>query len=202
MTMAADRAPAQWPSPPPVRPDGWHGAMPFPALVVPPHGPLRFGPPNGNQWLLTSEAQNRPQIRKVWLDPDSGAEVRREGFADKHPIDKVVNIGIAWHEGQLFGLANQLIGLATAIMLCVMAVSGFVMWRRRKPDAGLGAPPMPREPARLKGVAVIALALAAVLPLLAASLILLWLFDRLVLPRLPRLARWLGTTPLSSQPAV
>jgi uncharacterized iron-regulated membrane protein len=34
--------------------------------------------------------------------------------------------------------------------------------------------------------------LAALLPLLAASLVVLWLFERLVLTHLPRLARWLG----------
>jgi uncharacterized iron-regulated membrane protein len=41
-------------------------------------------------------------------------------------------------------------------------------------------------------VAAIVLVLAALLPLLAASLILLWIVDRLIIPRLPRAARWLG----------
>ena len=36
------------------------------------------------------------------------------------------------------------------------------------------------------------LILAALLPMLAASLILLWIVERLLLPRLPRAARWLG----------
>jgi hypothetical protein len=30
------------------------------------------------------------------------------------------------------------------------------------------------------------------LPLLAASLIALWIFDRLILPHLPQLSLWLG----------
>jgi hypothetical protein len=34
--------------------------------------------------------------------------------------------------------------------------------------------------------------LAAMLPLLAASLITLWLFERLALSHQPRVARWLG----------
>ena len=42
------------------------------------------------------------------------------------------------------------------------------------------------------GVAAIVLLLAAFLPLLATSLVLLWIVDRLILPRLPRAARWLG----------
>lgn len=166
--------------------------MPAPAIIQPPGAPNMFGPPNGNVWTLTTLTQNRPLIRKVSYDPETSIEVAREGFADKHVIDRVVNVGIAWHEGQLFGLANQLVGVATAFAMITLAVSGFLMWRRRRPDDVLGAPPLPRDPARLKGVAAIVLLLAAFLPLLAASLILLWIVDRLVLPRLPRVARWLG----------
>ena len=136
--------------------------------------------------------QNRPQVRKVSYDPETSIEVARSGFADKHAIDRAVGFGIAWHEGQLCGLANQLIGVATALALFTLAISGFLMWRRRKPDDALGAPPGPRDPAKLKGVAALILILAALLPLLAASLILLWIAERLVLPRLPRVARWLG----------
>ena len=168
--------------------------MPAPAIVQPPGAPNLFGPPNGNNWTLTTQTQNRPLVRKVSYDPMTGAEVARSGFADKHVIDRVVGYGIAWHEGQLFGLANQLIGVATALALVTLAVSGFLMWRRRRPEGALGAPPAARDPARLRGVAAIILLLAALLPLLAASLILLWIVDRLLLPRLPRAARWLGVT--------
>ena len=41
--------------------------------------------------------------------------------------------------------------------------------------------------------------MALLLPLLAASLLALWLFDRLLLPRIPALAIWLGVRP--AQPA-
>lgn len=166
--------------------------MPAPAIIQPPGAPNLFGPPNGATWTLTTQTQNRPLVRKVSYDPVTGIEVSRSGFADKHPIDRAVGYGIAWHEGQLFGLANQLIGVATALALMTLSVTGFLMWRRRRPDDALGAPPPPRDPARLRGVAAIVLLLAAFLPLLAASLILLWIVDRLVLPRLPRAARWLG----------
>src|SRR3546814_13430040 len=94
----------------------------------------------------------------------------REDFAEGHVVDRIVGYGIAWHEGQLFGWVNQLIGVLTAIGLIVMAVSGFILWRRRKPDDALGAPPPARVPARMAGVVVILLMLAALLPLLTASL--------------------------------
>lgn len=166
--------------------------MPPPAIIQPPGAPNMFGPPNSNVWTLTTQTQNRPQVRKVSYDPETSLEVSRSGFADKHIIDRVVNIGIAWHEGQLFGLANQVVGVVTALALFTLAISGFLMWRRRKPEDVLGAPSPPRDPARLRGVAAIVLLLAAFLPMLAASLVLLWIVDRLILPRLPRAARWLG----------
>jgi len=172
-------------------------ALPSPVIVQPPGAPNLFGPPNGNVWTLTTQTQNRPLVRKVGYDPETGIEVSRDGFADKHVIDRIVGVGIAWHEGALFGIVSQLIGVATALALVTLAVSGFLLWRRRKPAGGLGAPPLPRDPARLKGVAAIMLLLAALLPLLAASLILLWIVDRLLVPRLPRAARWLGVRVLA-----
>ncbi|MBL0768979.1 PepSY domain-containing protein [Sphingopyxis sp. DHUNG17] len=167
-------------------------AMPAPAIIQPPGAPNLFGPPNGNVWTLTTLTQNRPRVRKVSYDPVTSIEVSRSGFADKHVVDRIVGVGIAWHEGQLFGLANQLVGVATALALVLLSVTGFLMWWRRRPGDALGAPPAPRDPARPRGVAAIVLLLAALLPLLAASLILLWIVDNLLLPRLPRAARWLG----------
>lgn len=166
--------------------------MPAPAIVQPPGAPNAFGPPNANVWTLTTQTQNRPLVRKIGYDPVTGAEVWRSGFADKHAIDRAVGYGIAWHEGQLFGRANQLIGVATALALFTLAISGFLMWRRRKPGDTLGAPSAARDSARLRDVAAIVLVLAALLPLLGASLLLLWIAERLILPRLPRAARWLG----------
>jgi uncharacterized iron-regulated membrane protein len=122
----------------------------------------------------------------------TGAPVSRETFADKHPMDRVVGYGVAWHEGQLFGWINQLFGVATALMMITLAVSGFLMWRRRRPAGLLGAPPLPPVPARIRGAALLILALAVLLPLLAASLILLWLVERVILRRLPFVANWLG----------
>jgi uncharacterized iron-regulated membrane protein len=159
-------------------------------MVLPPGAQQAFGPPTGNVWTVKSDTQNRPLVRSVSYDPISGKEVARRNFADKHPIDRIVNYGIAWHEGQLFGVFNQIAGVLTALMLVTLSVSGFIMWRRRKPEGLLGAPPP--APAKARGVAGIVLLLAALLPMLAASLIVLWVVERLVLARIPPAARWLG----------
>jgi uncharacterized iron-regulated membrane protein len=151
--------------------------MAFPVLVLPPRTTQRFGPPTGDDWTAKSEPQNRPLGRQVTYDPATGAETGRRSFADQHVIDRVVNTGIAWHEGQLFGLANQLIGVATALALVAISIAGVLMWLKRRPRGTLGAPPAARG-ARL-GWAIAALVLAGLLlPLFGASLLALFLVDR------------------------
>ena len=169
--------------------------LPHPVLVKPPGAPERFGPPTPMAWTIKSEAQNRPLNRSISFDVATGKEMSRTGFADKHVIDRAVNYGIAWHEGQLFGWINQLVGVLTAMGLITLVISGFMMWRRRKPVDALGAPIAPAVPQKIRGVAVIMGVMAILLPLLAISLLALWLFDRLLLPRLPAFAIWLGIRP-------
>lgn len=166
--------------------------MAFPVLVLPPGAPQSFGPPTGMVWTVKSEAQNRPLQQSITYDMASGRELDRSGFADKHFLDRVVNYGIAWHEGQLFGWINQLIGLMTAAAMITLALSGFLLWRRRAPAGVLGAPPAPKTPTHAKAIAATILVLAALLPMLAASLIILWLMERILWPRFPALAAWLG----------
>ena len=148
----------------------------LPVLVLPPHAPQKFGPPTGAVWTAKSEAQNRTLNETVTYDPMTGAELSRSTFADKHPIDRAVNYGIAWHEGQLFGLANQLIGVATALALIFVAVAGTVMWLKRRPQGALGAPEAVPLGRRWGLFAVIAV-LAALLPLFAVSLAAVMLVD-------------------------
>jgi len=163
----------------------------FPAIVTPPGAPGRFGMPGEMVWTIRSDAANVPLQQTLRFDLDGRAQLSHERFRDSHVIDRVVGYGIAWHQGQLFGPINQAIGVLTAAGLITLAASGFVLWRRRKPDDALGAPPA-KVPVRMGGVVVILLMLAALLPLLAASLVALWLFERLALPHLPRFAQWLG----------
>ncbi|MBA4355572.1 MAG: PepSY domain-containing protein [Novosphingobium sp.] len=174
----------------------------FPVIVTPPGAPGRFANKTLPVWTVRSDTQNRPMRLTLTYDARSGRETLREAFADKHPIDRVVGYGVAWHEGQLFGFANQMIGLLTALMLIAMAVSGFVQWRRRKPSATLGAPPALRkgEVGRAeagkneagKGVWLALAVLAALLPLLAISLFAMLVLEWMALRRVPAIRGWLG----------
>lgn len=150
--------------------------MAFPVLVLPPHAPQAFGPATGDVWTVKSAAQNRPLTRQVTYDPVSGAEVGRSGFADQHVIDRIVNTGVAWHEGQLFGFANQIIGVLTAIALISLSLIGVLMWLRRRPTGGFGAPAPTRV--KLGWAAFPLIGLGILLPLFGASVLVILIVDQ------------------------
>ncbi|RYD48382.1 MAG: hypothetical protein EOP60_15790, partial [Sphingomonadales bacterium] len=151
----------------------------FPVVVLPPHAPQRFGPPTGNVWTVKSDAQNRRLQRQVTYEPMNGVEIGRSGFADKHVIDRVVNTGIAWHEGQLFGLANQLLGVLTALALIATSIMGVLMWLRRRPQGKLGAP-QAAEGKPVRGLFLALIVAGVLLPLFGASVLCLLLLDRIL----------------------
>lgn len=143
--------------------------------------PVRLYLPSERQpfWRVRSETQNRPRVRELELDGRTGALLRERGFADKPLVDRVVGIGVAAHEGQLFGPANQALGLFAALGLITLCVSAIVMWWRRRPDGSLGIP-APRVGGFRIGPALAALiaTLALLLPAFGASLLLLALANR------------------------
>jgi uncharacterized iron-regulated membrane protein len=126
------------------------------------------------------------------VDPHSGEVTGKDRVADKNIVDRAVNVGIAAHEGQLFGRINQAILLVTAMSLVLMSISATVMWWRRRPAHTLGAP-QPAAPPRFSTLLPITiLTLSVLLPLFGLSLIVIIAVDQLLLPRLPATERWLG----------
>lgn len=141
-------------------------------------------------WLLASDHPNRMLRETARIDGATGIVMSRKGFQDQPLLDRAIAIGISAHEGALFGRINQALGLVAALGTLALAVSGVVLWRKRKPAHVLGAPPAPGQRGAFPAIV---LGLACVLPLLAVSLVVLWLIEQ-VLRRVPPAARWLGLT--------
>jgi uncharacterized iron-regulated membrane protein len=156
--------------------------------------PVLIAPPShaAAQWSARSDAQNRPLRVTLVLDGDSGHIVKRTDFDQRPLLDRVIGYGVAAHEGQLFGWANQLLALFTTVGLITASISGLVMWWRRRPVGRLGAPPAHgrhRYPWPMLGLLVL---LGIVLPLLGATMILVWIIERLVLRRISSLREFFG----------
>lgn len=167
----------------------------YPLGIAP---PVLIAPPaaQGAAWSVTSDAANRPLRTHITIDGATGALVSRRDFGERHWLDRTIGYGIAAHEGALFGLANQLLGTLTALLLATLSVSGAVMWWRRRPRGLLGAP-IPLSRPRYGPLLIAALLLLALaMPLFGATLALVALSDRLLLPRWTRARRWLGLLPI------
>lgn len=143
------------------------------------------------QWKAQSNHQNRMLRSNAWFTRD-GQLTKIEHFSDRKAVDRVIGIGISAHEGQLFGWFNQLLGLITTSGLVLMMVSGFILWRRRKPQGLLGAPQALPDAKAGKAVTLIVAMMALFLPLLWMSLIVIWGIEQLILKRFKPLRRWFG----------
>ena len=157
--------------------------------------PVLISPPTtlDGHWTAKADPQDRTRGVNLELDPNTGKILKRENFNQRQWIDRAVEIGVAAHEGQLFGLPNQLLGLFTGIGVITLSVSSVVLWWRRRPENVLGAPAaaLPKKRHRLSFLAVV-VALGVYLPLLGVSLIAVRLVEAFVLRRIPLAREWLG----------
>lgn len=146
----------------------------------------------GGTWTIKSDAQNRTLRDVLQADPNTGAIVSRQNFSQRMLLDRVVGVGVAVHEGQLFGLFNQLLGLATAMGLVLLCVSATLLWWRRRHVGVLGAPLLIGKLRWTFPLIVAVLALAAYLPAMAFSLVFVVLLERVLLTRFAFTQRWFG----------
>ncbi len=142
-----------------------------------------------NHWKVSSQNQNRPLRQDAWIN-NEGEVYRQKSFADKKPIDKIIGVGIAIHEGQLFGWFNQLLGLLTALGLITMSVTGAIMWLKRKPADTLGAPPAIPDTKNRKILIAFILLPALFLPVLFISIVVIALLEKLVFQNIPYMRNW------------
>lgn len=164
--------------------------------------PVLISPPmmRGGGWTARSDAQNRTLRADVMIDGKSGAVVARKNFEQRPWIDRVVGVGVAAHEGQLFGWLNQALGLFTTSGLILLSISAVRLWWMRRPSGLLGAPAplMAHRPS--PAFVLTAVCFALYLPLLGISALAVWLLERFVFRRIAPLQLWLGLPPARVQP--
>ncbi|HEY2839033.1 MAG TPA: PepSY domain-containing protein [Pirellulales bacterium] len=156
--------------------------------------PVVIAPPGrgSTNWSAKSMAANRTQRVNLVVDGANGEIKSREGFSDRRLIDRIVAVGIAAHEGALFGWPNQLLGLLTACGLILLCVSGVVMWWRRRDQGMLGAPKRILPPRFSFGLLLLLVIFGVYLPLFGGSLLVVLLVEKTILARIPKVHRWLG----------
>lgn len=155
--------------------------------------PYTISMPINESGVFTLSHNDTPKnLATLHLDQYSGAILSDVRFADFGSGAKLIEAGIALHEGRLFGLANQLIGLFVCLGFIGVIISSFVMWKKRKPAGKLGAPNKPKDKSVSLIVFIIMLGLGIIMPLVGLSIICIWVLDRLVIRKIKPLNNWLN----------
>lgn len=142
-------------------------------------------------YTISSFPDNPTQETTLHIDQYTGKVLAEVRWKDYGLVPKAVEMGIAIHQGKLFGLANQLLMLFACLVVIVLCISGVVMWWLRRPkEAGLiGAPALPPYVQQWKVPVGIIAILGIAFPLVGLSLITVLLLDYFVLSRIPVLKR-------------
>jgi uncharacterized iron-regulated membrane protein len=145
-------------------------------------GAYRLFLPSGPSGVYTAYTYpDQPQgQRTLYFDRWTGGLIREVGYPDYGWAAKAIELGVQLHMGNYFGLANQLVMLATCIAIVLLVISGVVMWWKRRPKGRLAAPARV-PPTRIKGAFAILILAGVLFPILGMSVIVVFMIDRLVL---------------------
>ena len=140
---------------------------------------LRLIYPNGagGVWHLSYIPGGATTQRTLYLDPADGRVLDDIGYGRYSPLGKAVEWGVEIHLGRQFGLVNQLLCVLVCLLTVLTVVSGTVMWWKRRPAGGLGAPSRPKSYRTQAGVVGIAVGLGVLFPLMGASLVAVLLIE-------------------------
>lgn len=132
-------------------------------------------------WTVAYQGAGVRNARSLYIDGADGdvlADLRHPEFGWGA---KMFEWSIAVHQGTQYGWVNRIVMLLACVAVWAMAISGAVMWWKRRPAAPvwrrLGAPPAPpSRRARAAAVAIVA-PLAILYPLTGATMTLAILAD-------------------------
>ncbi|MBB3655663.1 putative iron-regulated membrane protein [Rhizobium sp. BK650] len=127
--------------------------------------------------------------RTLHIDQYSGRPLVDLSFGQYPFLGQAIEWGINVHQGQEFGLFNQLLMLATCLAIILSCVTGAVMWWKRRPAGRLGVPPMPQRRSVYFGLWIIVLAFAIAFPMSGLAILVMIAFDQMVIRFVPPLKR-------------
>src|SRR5690606_38184083 len=99
--------------------------------------------------------------------------------ADFGPGARLIEWGIATHQGQEYGEPNRLVMLAGCIAMLLLAGTAPILWWERRRGNRLVAPARSLDPRRARTVTGLMLALGMLFPLTGARMLAALVADRL-----------------------
>ena len=135
--------------------------MPKPYSILFPNGPTGV-------YSAVSDRDHPFDRTYLHLDQYSGKVLADVRYRDFGALGKFGMWAIIAHEGQLFGLANQILGTLAAFAVIAIAGSGLMLWRLRRPELQERAEKESLPLGMKVGLGVLSLVLPLLLPSLLA----------------------------------
>ncbi|MEW9548184.1 PepSY-associated TM helix domain-containing protein [Nonomuraea sp. NPDC050783] len=148
--------------------------------------------PTGVYTVVAEPRRDPSAARTLHVDQYTGRVLTSYGWAEYGTMAKLVEQGIALHEGRRYGPANVAVMLTACLALITLVVTGVWMWWKRRPRGRAGAPARPTDRRTAYGVIAIMALLGLVFPLAGITMAAVLLLDRLVLRRVRAVARFVG----------
>lgn len=119
----------------------------------------------------------------LYLEASSGKILQDVRYAQFGNGAQVIEWGIETHQGQQYGAVNRWVMLAGCVATVLLALSAPVLWWKRRSNGSLKLPPQPRDMGKARAATVTAIGLGILFPLTGASVLLIFLCDRLLFSR-------------------
>jgi uncharacterized iron-regulated membrane protein len=143
-------------------------------------------------YTVTNPLTSTGTERTIYLDQFTGKTLDERAYANYGLLAKATAWGINVHMGTQYGLANRLVMTAVCLGVVWSAVSGLLLWWKRRPHGKAGFPRRPPDARLQRGLIVIAVTLGIAFPLVGVSMVAVVLADRYVIRRIPLLRRTFG----------
>jgi uncharacterized iron-regulated membrane protein len=138
--------------------------------------------PSGKKGVYTAAVfpDDIAKQRTIHFDQYSGNPLVDLKFSDYGAGAKAIEFGIGVHQGQYWGLANQLAMLATCLAIILASVSAVIMWWKRRPSGRLGVPPMPQQKSVFAVFTLVILVFGIAFPLTGFAILGMLILDQLI----------------------
>lgn len=133
----------------------------------------------GDPYLLSANTIRAEDARILYVEPETGRVLQDAGYADFGPGARLIEWGIATHQGQEYGEPNRLVMLAGCIAMLLLAGTAPILWWKRRRGNRLVAPARSLDPRRARTVTGLMLALGTLFPLTGATMLAALVADRL-----------------------
>ena len=128
----------------------------------------------------------------LYVDQFSAKTIGKSSAASWGALPWATELGVQTHMGTQFGIVSRIVMTTSCVLVIWSFITAFTMWNKRRRKGTVGLPRRPVDVRLQRVMGISALVLAVIYPLWGITLVMVLLFDRYVVRRVPRLRTAFG----------